>query len=77
MSKKVRRSIRVPDKYIKILDRLINLGVTPCYSEAVRTAVNRLISRDINISEKINILVNTDLLIENKLRQTKLDEFFL
>ena len=76
---KVRKSIRVPESHINILDKLIEVKKIPCRSEGVRVALDRLIAKDLKILQKYKekiIEVNTEINNRNEIKQKKIDDFF-
>ena len=42
-------SVHLPEKYIEYLERLVEMGLYPSRSEAIRVAVRDLIIRDLQL----------------------------
>jgi Arc/MetJ-type ribon-helix-helix transcriptional regulator len=43
----MRVSVKIPESYLEIIDRLVDLGRYTCRSEFIRTAVRRLIDEEL------------------------------
>ncbi|MBD3229627.1 MAG: hypothetical protein GF329_15710 [Candidatus Lokiarchaeota archaeon] len=74
-----RKTVRIPSSYIEIMDRLIKQKIIPCYSEAVRVALDRAIARDIKMfNEYKRKIMEEEIEIPStiKPKQKKMDEFF-
>ncbi|MHA1231757.1 MAG: hypothetical protein ACTSRP_11465 [Candidatus Helarchaeota archaeon] len=74
-----RRTIRLPESYIRIMDELINRQIMPCYGEIVRAALDKLIRKDLEFLKVYDKKINGNnlkYLKKIKLKQTKIDDFF-
>jgi Arc/MetJ-type ribon-helix-helix transcriptional regulator len=43
----MRVSVKIPESYLEIIDRLVDLGRYTCRSEFIRTAVRKLIDEEL------------------------------
>ncbi|MHA2012398.1 MAG: hypothetical protein ACTSWG_08560, partial [Candidatus Helarchaeota archaeon] len=67
-----------PETHIKIMNKLIEEGISPCYSEIVRVALDRMIKRDLKILNKYNekVMNETDEKKRKvKMIQKRMDDF--
>jgi Arc/MetJ-type ribon-helix-helix transcriptional regulator len=49
----MRVSVKIPESYLEIIDRLVEVGRYTCRSEFIRTAVRRLIDEEL-AKERLN-----------------------